>query len=217
MTAATSCAALADELGLDVVGAAPAAPYDETERHIRERRARGLFGRCASRWPSPRSRAIRRLLLEGARTVVSAALCYYAPGARAGARGRAAAALRVARPLRAPARAARRARAAARRRLPRARRRERPRRPRGRRARGRRLLRQEHDADHAHARLVGRARHARHRRRARADAAARRGLRQLHALHRRVPDRRARRARRARRDAVPLVLDADARADARTT
>ena len=35
---------LGDELGLDVVGAAPAAPYVETERHIHERRARGLFG-----------------------------------------------------------------------------------------------------------------------------------------------------------------------------
>ena len=35
---------LAEEIGLDVVGAAPAAPYEETERHIRERRERGLFG-----------------------------------------------------------------------------------------------------------------------------------------------------------------------------
>ena len=34
---------LAEELGIDVVGAAPAEPYLETERHIRERRARGLF------------------------------------------------------------------------------------------------------------------------------------------------------------------------------
>ena len=34
---------LAEELGLDVVGAAPVEPYDETERHIRDRRARGLF------------------------------------------------------------------------------------------------------------------------------------------------------------------------------
>ena len=33
----------ARELGIDVVGAAPAGPYDETERRIRERRARGLF------------------------------------------------------------------------------------------------------------------------------------------------------------------------------
>ena len=39
------------------------------------------------------------------------------------------------------------------------------------------------------------------------------GLRLVHALHRRLPDRRARRAGRARRDAVPLLLDAGARAD----
>ena len=31
------------ELGIDVVGAAPAEPYDETERHIHERREHGLF------------------------------------------------------------------------------------------------------------------------------------------------------------------------------
>ena len=76
---------------------------------------------------------------------------------------------------------------------------------------GRRLLRQEHDADHAPSRLLGRARDARHDRRARADAARRRRLRLVHALHRRLPDRRARRARRARRDALPLVLDAGRR------
>ena len=34
---------LAAELGIDAIGAAPAEPYDETERHIRDRRARGLF------------------------------------------------------------------------------------------------------------------------------------------------------------------------------
>jgi hypothetical protein len=33
---------LAERVGLDVVGAAPARPYEETERHIAERRARGL-------------------------------------------------------------------------------------------------------------------------------------------------------------------------------
>ena len=84
-------------------------------------------------------------------------------------------ALHLGRRVRAPARAARRPRPAARRRLPRARRREPARRPRGSGPRRRRLLRQEHDADHAPARLVGRARHARHRRRARADAALRAG------------------------------------------
>ena len=30
---------LAQELGIDVVGAAPAEPYTQTEKHIRERRA----------------------------------------------------------------------------------------------------------------------------------------------------------------------------------
>ena len=49
------------------------------------------------------------------------------------------------------------------------------------------LLRQEHDADHAAPRLLGRPRHARHRRRGRADSAARAGLRRLPPLHRRCP------------------------------
>ena len=39
---------------------------------------------CGSRWRSPRSRAIRRRCSTGARTVVSAALCYYAPGPEPG-------------------------------------------------------------------------------------------------------------------------------------
>ncbi len=34
---------LGEELGLDAVGAAAAAPYEETERHIRDRKQRGLF------------------------------------------------------------------------------------------------------------------------------------------------------------------------------
>ena len=33
----------AEELGLDVVGASPAAPYEDTERYIAERSERGLF------------------------------------------------------------------------------------------------------------------------------------------------------------------------------
>ena len=134
--------------------------------------------------------------------------------ARAGRRRGAAAAVRLARPLRAPARPARRARAAARRALPRPRRREPARRPRGSAAGRGRLLRQEHDADHPRARLVGRARNARHRRRDRGDAAARSRLRPLPALHRRLPDGCARRAGRARREPLPLVLDAGSRAGA---
>jgi hypothetical protein len=34
---------LADELGIDVIGVARAEAYLDTERHIRDRRARGLF------------------------------------------------------------------------------------------------------------------------------------------------------------------------------
>jgi len=75
---------LADELGLDVVGAAPAAPYEETERHIRERRARGLFGSMRFTMARPEVSCHPETLLERARTVVSAALCYYAPASEPG-------------------------------------------------------------------------------------------------------------------------------------
>jgi epoxyqueuosine reductase len=69
---------LADELGLDVVGAAPAEPYDATERHIRERRDRGLFADMRFTMAQPQTSCHPERLLPGARTVVSAALCYYA-------------------------------------------------------------------------------------------------------------------------------------------
>src|ERR671930_2443878 len=70
----------AEELGLDVVGAAPAEPYRETERHIRERRARGLFAGMRFTMAQPEISCHPENLVPGARTVVSAALCYYAPG-----------------------------------------------------------------------------------------------------------------------------------------
>jgi epoxyqueuosine reductase len=70
---------LAHELGLDVVGAAPAAAYDETERHIRERKARGLFADMRFTMAQPEVSCHPETLLAGARTVVSAAHCYYAP------------------------------------------------------------------------------------------------------------------------------------------
>ncbi|HVD48416.1 MAG TPA: tRNA epoxyqueuosine(34) reductase QueG [Gaiellaceae bacterium] len=73
-------ALLAEELGLDAVGAAPVAPYDETERHIRERRARGLFADMRFTMARPEVSCHPETLLEGARTVVSAALCYWADG-----------------------------------------------------------------------------------------------------------------------------------------
>jgi epoxyqueuosine reductase len=69
---------LAQELGLDVVGAAPAAAYDETERHIRERKARGLFADMRFTMAQPEVSCHPETLLAGARTVVSAAHCYYA-------------------------------------------------------------------------------------------------------------------------------------------
>jgi epoxyqueuosine reductase len=71
---------LAAELGIDAIGAAPAGPYEETERAILERRARGLFADMRFTMAQPEVSCHPEELLPGARTVVSAALCYYAPG-----------------------------------------------------------------------------------------------------------------------------------------
>ena len=71
--------ALADELGLDAIGATPAEPYSETEAHIRERRARGLFADMRFTMACPEQSCHPETLLPGARTVVSAALCYWLP------------------------------------------------------------------------------------------------------------------------------------------
>jgi epoxyqueuosine reductase len=70
---------LAEELGIDVVGATPALAYQETERHIRERQARGLFADMKFTMSRPKVSCHPETLLPGARTVVSAALCYYVP------------------------------------------------------------------------------------------------------------------------------------------
>ncbi len=75
---------LGAELGLDAVGAAPAAPYEETESHIRERRARGLFADLRFTMARPEVSCHPEALMPGARSVVSAALCYYAPGPEPG-------------------------------------------------------------------------------------------------------------------------------------
>src|SRR6187551_2398209 len=75
---------LAVLLGLDAVGAAPAEPYEETERHIRERRARGLFARMRFTMAQPEVSCHPEALLPGARSVVSAALCYWADGPEPG-------------------------------------------------------------------------------------------------------------------------------------
>ena len=72
-------AALAERIGLDVVGAARPEPYAETEEHIRERGARGLFADMKFTMAHPEESCHPETLLPGARTVVSAAHCYYAP------------------------------------------------------------------------------------------------------------------------------------------
>jgi epoxyqueuosine reductase len=69
----------AAELGIDAVGVARAEPYEDTERHIRERRERGLFADMRFTMARPDISCHPERLLPGARTVVSAARCYYAP------------------------------------------------------------------------------------------------------------------------------------------
>jgi epoxyqueuosine reductase len=75
-----------EDLGLDVVGAAPVGPYDETERHIRGRRERGLFADMRFTMARPEVSCHPERLLPGARTIVSAAHGYWAeaPEPRAG-------------------------------------------------------------------------------------------------------------------------------------
>jgi epoxyqueuosine reductase len=72
---------LGDELGLDAVGVARAEAYTDTERHIRERRARGLFADMRFTMARPAESCHPESLLPGARSVVSAALCYWRPEA----------------------------------------------------------------------------------------------------------------------------------------
>lgn len=72
---------LGEELGLDAVGVARAEAYDETERHIRERRARGLFAGMKFTMARPEESCHPERLLPAARSVVSAALCYWEPEA----------------------------------------------------------------------------------------------------------------------------------------
>jgi epoxyqueuosine reductase len=78
-------ARLGEELGIDVVGAAVARPYAETEQAIRDRRARGLFADMRFTMAQPEVSCHPETLLPGARTVVSAALCYYADAPEPGA------------------------------------------------------------------------------------------------------------------------------------
>ena len=77
-------ARLAAELAIDAVGAARVEPYVATEEHIRDRRARGLFADMRFTMARPEVSCHPERLLDGARTVVAAALCYYVPGPRIG-------------------------------------------------------------------------------------------------------------------------------------
>src|SRR5437868_12455298 len=68
---------LAQELGLDVVGATPASAYAQTEDDIRTRRARGLFADMRFTMAQPETSCHPETLLPGARTVIAAAHCYW--------------------------------------------------------------------------------------------------------------------------------------------
>jgi|SRR5579884_457152 len=70
-----------EQLGLDAVGVARAEAYADTERHILERRGRGLFAGMKFTMARPEQSCHPETLLEGARSVISAALCYWRPEA----------------------------------------------------------------------------------------------------------------------------------------
>jgi epoxyqueuosine reductase len=76
---------IASELGLDAASAAPAEPYESTERVIAERRAQGLFADLSFTLAHPEVSCHPERLFAGARSVVSAALSYYLPGPEPGA------------------------------------------------------------------------------------------------------------------------------------
>jgi epoxyqueuosine reductase len=67
------------ELGLDAVGVTRAEAYLGTERHILERRERGLFAEMKFTMARPEESCHPESLLPAARSVVSAALCYWLP------------------------------------------------------------------------------------------------------------------------------------------
>lgn len=75
---------IAAELGLDAASAAPAGPYESVERAIVERRARGLLADMSFTFTHPEVSCHPERLVEGARSVVSAALAYYLPGPEPG-------------------------------------------------------------------------------------------------------------------------------------
>jgi epoxyqueuosine reductase len=70
---------LGSELGFDAIGVARAEAYSETERHIADRRARGLDAGMKFTMAQPERSCHPETLLPGARSVVSVAHCYWAP------------------------------------------------------------------------------------------------------------------------------------------
>jgi epoxyqueuosine reductase len=73
--------AVAADLGFDELGVARAEAYEETERHIRERRERGLFAGMKFTMAQPETSCHPESLVPGARSVVTAARCYWRPEA----------------------------------------------------------------------------------------------------------------------------------------
>jgi epoxyqueuosine reductase len=72
---------VAADLGFDELGVARAEAYEQTERHIRERRARGLFAAMKFTMAQPETSCHPETLVPGARSVVTAARCYWRPEA----------------------------------------------------------------------------------------------------------------------------------------
>ncbi len=89
MTGLDDLAALVREDGI-VLSAAPAAPYVNTERHILDRRARGLFADMGFTMRQPERSCHPELAVRGARTVLTALLplTHRTPARPAGAVGR---------------------------------------------------------------------------------------------------------------------------------
>ena len=71
---AVQLAALGAELGLDAVGAAPAAPYERAAAALADRQARGLWDTMSFTARHPERSCDPRALVPGARSVVAAAL-----------------------------------------------------------------------------------------------------------------------------------------------
>jgi epoxyqueuosine reductase len=72
---------LAEDLRFDAIGVARADAYTGTERHIVDRRERGLFAGMKFTMARPEESCHPEALLAGARSVVSVARCYWQPEA----------------------------------------------------------------------------------------------------------------------------------------